>query len=650
MRDSERPSRDRKTRSAGIILPFLLRLADRIGSAAKNSLIGSFLTGYTVDRDQGALSSSLLLKPIRSLSLGERLFRPARFAVAGQFDRSAVLGALTAFGKMLAGSALSTFGIGFLLFSFFSGGVYVLSNFFRIGQPKTAVHLVFTVSSLLIGILLVASRRHFSEALSESRLGSLLFGFLGLRAEVFRAVPLCRGPAFLTAAAGMVIGILSAFFSPYELFIGCCIPLLGFLVFYLPEAGLILGVFLLPFFSTMSLVVYTMVLVISYGIKVLRGKRLFSMSGLDAVVLLFALVLLGSGVFSASPSTSLPSAAVFLCFLCWYPLAVNLLRSPDWIHRAVKAVFLASLFVSLYGIAQYLFSDVSRIWLDSELFSDIAGRAVSTFENPNVLGEYLLLCLPVSFSLFLDRTKSTWNRFLLLLGSGCLLVCLILTWSRGAWLGLLLSSGILCIIVSARMLLLLFPVACLLPWSPAILPSSVVQRFLSIGNLADTSTSYRIHIWEGVLRMLKDHWIAGIGIGVGAFREVYPAYSLSGIEAAPHSHSLYLQVLTESGVFGLVLFLLFLVFYARCCISSVTLFSGFRYRLRSACICCGVFAVLIQGMTDYIWYNYRVFLMFWFAIGLSVSFSRCVSRKISSQEKAEPNTEANASLEIEGVL
>ena len=650
MRDFERPSRERRTRSIGIILPFLLRIADRIGSAAKNSLIGSFLTGYTADKDRDALSSSLLLKPVRSLSLGERLFRPARFAVAGQFDRSRILRALTAFGSTLAGSALSTYGIGFLLFSFFSGGAYVLSNFFRVGETKTAAHLVFTVSSLLIGILLVASRRHLSEALPESRLGSLLFEFLGLRAEVFRAVPLCRGPAALAAVAGAALGVLTAFFSPSALLSAVILPLVCVLVFYLPEAGVVLGVFLLPFFPTMHLVVYTLYLTLCYGIKVLRGKRLFSLSGLDAGVLLFALVLLFSGIFSASPSTSLPSAAVCLCFLCWYPIAVNLLRSGDWIRRAVRAVFLAGLLVALYGIAQYLFADVSRIWLDSELFSDIAGRAVSTFENPNVLGEYLLLCLPVSFSLFLDRSRSAWGRFFLLLGSACLLVCLILTWSRGAWLGLILSSALLCIIVSARMLLLLFPAACLLPWSPYFLPATVVQRFLSIGNLTDTSTAYRIHIWEGVLRLLKDHWLAGIGIGVGAFREVYPAYSLAGIEAAPHSHSLYLQILTESGIFGLLLFLVLLVFYARCCISSVTLFPGIRDRIRSACMCCGVFAVLIQGMTDYVWYNYRIFLMFWFAVGLSVAYSRSVSRKSISQEKAETHTENNASIEIEGQL
>ena len=51
--------------------------------------------------------------------------------------------------------------------------------------------------------------------------------------------------------------------------------------------------------------------------------------------------------------------------------------------------------------------------------------------------------------------------------------------------------------------------------------------------------------------MLANTFYFGIGIGEGAFAEVYPFYALSGIETAPHSHSLYLQILTELGIFGL---------------------------------------------------------------------------------------------------
>lgn len=45
-------------------------------------------------------------------------------------------------------------------------------------------------------------------------------------------------------------------------------------------------------------------------------------------------------------------------------------------------------------------------------------------------------------------------------------------------------------------------------------------------------------------------------------------------------------------------------------------------KLFSAAGFCGVFAVLLQGVTDYVWYNYRIFLLFWLIIGLTSAIGR----------------------------
>ena len=44
--------------------------------------------------------------------------------------------------------------------------------------------------------------------------------------------------------------------------------------------------------------------------------------------------------------------------------------------------------------------------------------------------------------------------------------------------------------------------------------------------------------------------------------------------------------------------------------------------MEAAAPMCGILATLVQGLTDYTWYNYRVYLMFWLAAGLSVAFVR----------------------------
>ena len=59
---------------------------------------------------------------------------------------------------------------------------------------------------------------------------------------------------------------------------------------------------------------------------------------------------------------------------------------------------------------------------------------------------------------------------------------------------------------------------------PFIIPETMVERMMSVGNLGDSSTSYRVFIWLGTLEMLKNFWLGGIGMGEGAFRTVYPLY------------------------------------------------------------------------------------------------------------------------------
>ncbi len=46
---------------------------------------------------------------------------------------------------------------------------------------------------------------------------------------------------------------------------------------------------------------------------------------------------------------------------------------------------------------QYAFGwTTSNAWIDEEMFEDATMRVYSTLGNPNVLGEYLLLVLPVA--------------------------------------------------------------------------------------------------------------------------------------------------------------------------------------------------------------------------------------------------------------
>jgi O-antigen ligase len=196
----------------------------------------------------------------------------------------------------------------------------------------------------------------------------------------------------------------------------------------------------------------------------------------------------------------------------------------------------------LLGLLQYLLSDLGARYLDLSLFADLGGRVFSTMQNPNMLAEYLILLLPLLFALVAMPGRPL-RSFGMLLATGVVVCCLILTWSRGAWLGVLIGGLLLLLLMGHRslsyLLLSALPVAAGLHY----LPEKMLRRFGSIGSAADSSIRYRVYLWDGVGNMLRDHWFAGVGVGESAFCEVYSQYALPGIATAMHSHNLYLQLL-----------------------------------------------------------------------------------------------------------
>jgi O-antigen ligase len=80
----------------------------------------------------------------------------------------------------------------------------------------------------------------------------------------------------------------------------------------------------------------------------------------------------------------------------------------------------------------------------------------------------------------------------------------------------------------------------------------------------DNATSQRLPIWQTGIKMVKDHWLNGIG--ARGFRYIYPQYAapddpfmkLNPTSGPTHPHQITLEILIETGVIGLLGFVAFL--------------------------------------------------------------------------------------------
>ena len=339
-------------------------------------------------------------------------------------------------------------------------------------------------------------------------------------------------------------------------------------------------------------------------------------------VVLYAAVYLAGTLFSVNLKTSLLPGVLSVAFILFALVLYNAITTRRQLDTLLALVVTVGALVSFYGILQYLFGwgYQSAAWVDSDMFSSIRFRVPATMGNPNMMGQYLLLVIPIAGAKLLSA-KDWLRRLYYLACCGVMCVCMILTFSRGAWLGLLFAGAVFAVLWHPQ-LILLAPFA--LVGLYFVLPETVISRFTSIGNLTDNSTSYRVYIWIGTLAMLKDYWLCGIGPGDGAFNMVYPAYSYNGI-VAPHAHNLFLQIVCDAGIAALAVFLLLLFVYFRMLCSAMSREKDPASRLLQIAFTAGVCGFLVQAMTDYSFYNYRVMFLFWAVLALGAASARRTS-------------------------
>ena len=384
-------------------------------------------------------------------------------------------------------------------------------------------------------------------------------------------------------------------------------------IFLRPWIWAISAMVLLPLLPTMAVLGLVMVSAFSLMAAMLHDEsRTLHYSAVNKYVWLYMLAYGLATLTSVTVRGSLPVGLITIGFILFYHVLVSGIETKRQLRFLIGALAAVGAIVSLYGIYQFIFpSHRATAWLDEGMFDFV--RVYSTLGNPNVLGKYFLLVIPLAFAAVI-LSRSRVERFLLLAAAGLMCICLVLTYSRGAYLGILFAAAIFLALLDRRFIL---PGILLAGLIFLLMPEAILQRFVSIGDMEDTSTSFRVFIWMGTLAMLQDYWFSGIGPGEAAWDMVYPAYSFHAI-GTPHSHNLFLQITSDAGAPGLFLFLAVLYQYFKTTFAAIRRKIQGEQRILVIASIAAVVGFLVQSMTDYTFYNYRVMLFFWCVLAVGV--------------------------------
>jgi tetratricopeptide (TPR) repeat protein len=326
---------------------------------------------------------------------------------------------------------------------------------------------------------------------------------------------------------------------------------------------------------------------------------------LPAVLFTFAYVL--STITSVTPHVSFWGSYFreygtynVLCYVIFFFLIILNLRTARQLEQLITIALLASLPIALYGVLQR--SGFEPMFSGYEHSS----RVISTMGNPIFLGAYLIMVIPLtlgrllaSLRALLERSQFASSRRsmgLEIIGYASLLilqlVCLLYTWARGPWFGLLggvllfailsaLRYGVkklLLITIAVGVALIVLLVTLNLPKTPLepFTESPYLSRLVLSDDLAaGTGTGWvRLFIWQGTLELIRSSPNIGFTpdpfrplrllIGYGpetmklVFPRVYPpglAYVESRQTMADRAHNELLDLVVTTGALGLLTFL-----------------------------------------------------------------------------------------------
>jgi len=272
-----------------------------------------------------------------------------------------------------------------------------------------------------------------------------------------------------------------------------------------------------------------------------------------------------SGVlFDPAPLMGLQNALRIFLMALTFILMVNLIPDRIWWRRAVAVFLIAGVVEAAYGIlarALYPFGvnlGVQVAWNFTEPIP------YGTFEEGNLFGSHsaswAIILLMVIFAA--ERVHDSRKRQLLrMAGLGVLLLALLLSLSRAAWI-MFLAGATLVVIFEYRnawvqanrfilamvaLPLLIFGLLSITPYLPASLPFvNRLQSFLNLG--FDATFSARLSDWS----MALEDWAQRplTGWGPGSF------FAIHGVLRAHPAwiSNLSVRLLQETGVIGLVAF------------------------------------------------------------------------------------------------
>jgi O-antigen ligase len=357
---------------------------------------------------------------------------------------------------------------------------------------------------------------------------------------------------------------------------------------------------------------------------------------------------------SIYPYQTLLGLARLLAYVAAFVLAGSLFDSRLRRSTLVRGLIALGFFEAAYGIVQYL-TGWQQIFTYKKQF--YIQEATGTYINHNHFAGLLGLIVPLVGSMafyhfqrwaesrthgldrhaLAERTSAGFQLLFYVFLVLVLAIAVVFSRSRGGILAMVFSVIFICLLAQLRLARKVWAAGvfvfliCLAGYALWIGLDPVLARFEQLGEPGYLQLEGRVSIWKDSLRLIRDFPL--LGTGLGTFGLAFRRYQTGMLERiVDHAHSDYLEFAAETGVLGLtVLFLPILYLFGK--MIAAFLNDPRRYRRAVLLGCIGsTLAILIHSVVDF---NLQIpanALVFAVILGIGYK-AACVERAREKQEE-----------------
>lgn len=358
--------------------------------------------------------------------------------------------------------------------------------------------------------------------------------------------------------------------------------------------------------------------------------RIFNRSELP--LLIFLLTMSAGLLFAYKSPIDYKS---FLLFILPAPITyffakVNFQKND--FEGTAKIIYTMAFLVVVCGLTEFVakqslvkeFSQKSMYYL---VF--LGNRMMSFHQHPTPLGTYLAAIFPLSLILIKRNLrfslKLLWSIFSLVIFAG-----IILTFSRGVFLGLLIESCIILVLLAGqkhrKAVLISILLGVLIIAAAALLQNGGLDYFSRLspeGLTYSRAYSNKIERLIAVINIIKEHPL--FGLGFGNFRVFFDKYlpQLANIcnYDGKVADCMYLTLLAETGIIGAAGFIIFLYSVFKKSVFSIKSACSSRNRLLVVCFLTGFVGISASFLTYDGLYWASPGYLFWAYAGVLSSLS-----------------------------